>query len=206
MKLLTLTGLVVCGCTMLCFSQEKQDERSGEHKHFIYGSPLGIVTSTFNVTYERQLSNSNSIAIMGGATLSNTFDIDKKGGNGEIQYRVNLSKKLDRISKNNFFYFAPYLLQKYIQITTKDYNYYYNDNNYGKKTTNTIVSYSGGMLLGIRLTNSSNRLAFNAFAGGGMKYSEISGTDSGRNYNNGIWDIGFTGVVPRVGFQVGISF
>ena len=48
----------------------------------------------------------------------------------------------------------------------------------------------------------SDIVSLELFLGGGMQYA-----DSDKNYYSGFYQIkGYTGVVPRIGFNVGVSF
>ncbi len=200
-----------------CFAQDKAEDEI-IHSNFIYGSPFGIFVNRFTLSMEHNLPSHNSFMVTGSLSLSDNLEKSERGGGGEFQYRVNMSKHPDRSSKYSFFYFAPYMQYRYMDVIDGQYGNIYFANNNGTYASHysyyneqrIIHSVSGGLLLGIRLTNKSNRLSFDLFAGGGMKYSDVSYKNHQETYsyarNYSMFDAGYTGVVPRGGFQVGVSF
>ena len=198
------------------FSQETKQENKNEEiiqHHFFYGNPLGIFQNKFRLSFENDLKSHNSFMVMGNLILSKGNGQSQSGGGGELHYRINMSKHPDRASPYCFFYFAPYMEYQYLQ-TTGGNNYYSNYPTYYSAVVycdQFINSVSGGLLMGIRLTNRSNRLAFNLYAGGGMKYSQTVLSNGGsysynEDLNGSFIDPGYTGVVPKGGFQMGFSF
>src|SRR5205823_903492 len=102
--------------------------------------------------------------------------INRLGGNGELQYRINLLYDKEAISAvakkySTFAYFAPYVQYRYEEITDVS-----NSDIVPPLTTLSIVN-SGfaGLGFGFRLTALENRFCINVFAGGGLKYSDVDG-------------------------------
>lgn len=186
------------------FSQEKKPEKRKEN--FFYTAPFDLFFNTLQLCYEKKLKNHNSVALLGGFKLSEKEGtISRIGGNGEIQYRINLfydkeTKSTIALVENYsaFAYFAPYLQYKYEEITDN-----ISMNPSKSDYTLTIVrSYFGGAGFGVRFTGIESRLSLNIFAGGGLKYSELHGS---KKYTD-FFDAGYTGFAPKLGFQIGIAF
>ena len=209
-----LAGLLLI--SPFVFSQDtKQENKSEEviHHHFFYGNPLGIFQNRFRLSLENDLKNHNSFMVMGNLILSKGNGESKSGGGGELHYRINMSKHPDKANPFVFFYFAPYMEYQYLQLTSENHYYQTMYDIYKVPTyyDRFINSVSGGLLMGVRLTNRSNRLAFNLYAGGGMKYStnkfsNINGNSYYEDWDNTFIDPGYTGIVPKAGFQMGFSF
>ena len=105
-------------------------------------------------------------------------------------------------------FFAPYLRFSYTDIS-EDVTYAsstYNSNNYytniSVEQNSYVRSYSGGLLFGVRMTGAENRFTTSIWAGGGLKASDVAGN---QDYKD-IYKIGYTGMIPRIGIQLGISF
>lgn len=185
-----------------CFAQESDE--INKNKNFFYVGPADLFFNTLEIGYEKEFKNTNSIAIFGGFKLSEKAGyINKIGGNGELQYRINLLYKkqgLSKLAKNfsTFAYFAPYLQYRYEEITDKVYINEVSSVN----QISTIDSYFGGLGFGCRLTGIENRFCLNVFAGGGLKYSDLYGD---KKYSD-FFQVGYTGIAPKFGFQMGIAF
>ena len=71
------------------------------------------------------------------------------------------------------------------------------------QTVTTIVnSCFGGCGFGFRLTGAENRFSFNVFAGGGLKLSDVQGDNKYTDF----LEVGYTGLAPKLAFQMGIAF
>lgn len=187
-------------------AQENSPELSVEKKNFFYIAPLDLIFNTIQIGYERKLKNNNSIALNGGFKLSKKNEIiHRLGGNGEFQYRINL-----RYNKNNYnsfiknhstyTYFAPFIQYRYEEITdafpdSKDVSIVNKENTY-------VNSSFAGFGFGVRVSALENRFSLNLFAGGGMKYSDVKGDKSYADFT----EVGYTGIAPKISFQIGVAF
>ena len=166
-----------------------------------YIGPADLFFNTLQLGYERNLRNHNSIALSAGFKMYKEDEVFHRiGVNGELQYRVNLDYNRESIYSINsrystFAYFAPYLNYRYEEMKDKNTN----DNNYTSTYCNSV---SGGFGFGFRLSALESRLCLNAFAGGGLKYSEVLGLDRYKDF----LEVGYTGIAPRLAIQIGISF
>ena len=186
--------------------------------------PTNLFANTILLGYERSLSPRASVQLFGGFTLNqpkNGYYEEVKGFSGELQIRYYLKP-----SKNlNGFFVAPFF--KYesltftnLDLTKMDNNYGYNNypyNNTGTTSPVTITKdeanrtyYNGGIIFGYQLII-SNVFVIDAYAGGGMKYTEKGGgyPESGSDdfgsfirYNQ----LFETGIAPKIGVRIGTYF
>lgn len=188
------------------FSQQVEENQIKDNKKndFFYFGPLDLFYNTLQLGYEHKIKNHNSIAILGGFKLSRKDEVtDRLGCNGEAQYRINLlynKEALSPVVKNytTFAYFAPYFQYRYEEI----YYGYIQSSPLNGKVQTIVNSYFGGLGFGFRLTAAQSRFTLNVFAGGGLKYSDITGT---KNYT-GFTEVAYTGISPKVEFHMGIAF
>lgn len=201
MKNLFIPGFILTLFLTPCFAQEA--DNVGNH-NFFYVGPADLFFNTLQIGYEKELKNTNSIALFGGFKLSEKNGYrDRIGGNGELQYRINLlynKQGQTKLTKNfsTFAYFAPYFQYRYEELTDKIYI----SDVYSVNQISTVDSYFGGLGFGCRLTGMENRFCLNVFAGGGLKYSDLLGD---KKYSD-FFQVGYTGISPKFGFQMGIAF
>ena len=83
---LTIAGIFLS--LLPSFAQENKEPKRNEN--FFCVGPLDLFYNTLQLEYERKLRNHNSFALLGGFKLSKKEGtLNRIGGNGEIQYRVN---------------------------------------------------------------------------------------------------------------------
>lgn len=188
--------------TVNCFSQEI--EKINKKGNFFYIGPIDLFLNTLQLTYERKLKNHNTFSLMGGFKLSKKDEtINRLGGNGEFQYRINLLYNKEAISTivkkySSFAYFAPFIQYRYEEITDV-----ISFEPASVEKLNTFVnSYFGGVGFGLRISAIENRFSMNVFAGGGLKYSNVYGQKKYENFT----EVGYTGISPKFEFQMGIAF
>jgi hypothetical protein len=186
------------------FSQVIKEAEENKRCNYFYVGPADLFLNTLQLGYERKLSNHNTVALLGGFKLSKKGElINRLGGNGEFQYRINLlynKEALSSIAKrySTFAYFAPYIQYRYEEITDVI------STDVTPPITQLTIVNSGfaGLGFGFRLTALENRFCINIFAGGGLKYSDINGL---KKYDDFL-EVGYTGIAPKVSFQMGIAF
>lgn len=184
------------------FSQESTQPQKKRNSYFCFG-PFDLFLNTLQIGYERKLKDHNTVAINGGFRLAKEDEkIHRLGGNGEFQYRVNLLYNKEAISSvvkkySTFAYFAPYVQYRYEEITDAV------PAEGGANTQLTTVnSVFGGLGFGMRLTAIENRFFLNAYAGGGLKYADVNGDKKYADF----FEVGYTGIAPKLSFQIGIAF
>lgn len=199
MKKIIFALLIISASISNCHAQESLPKK---RDNCFYIGPFDLFLNTLQLGYERKLKNHNTIAITGAFKLSKKDEmINRLGGSGEFQYRVNLLYNKEALSSvvkkhSTFAYFAPYLQYRYEEITDKI-------SGDALKNQNTFVNSGfGGFGFGLRLTALENRFCMNAFAGGGLKYSDVNGDKKYADF----MQVGYTGIAPKVSFQIGIVF
>ena len=201
----------------LCFVwqvfSQANTEKTPVKRNYFYMSPFSLFTSHFKIAYERDISN-NSIVLMGGIILRESFNELRKGGTVELHYRINLYDTEQGKTRHRV-YWGPFAKFRYMEV---DYTETESicvkwDSSFGGtyctqydypeiEKTDILRSGSGGMVMGWRITH-AEKINFDIYLGGEAKFSEISGRKN--NYDN-IFQSGYTGVLPVAGFQFGVSF
>ena len=183
----------------------------------IKNSPFHFFDGTFNMSYEKAISNSKSLNLSGGFHLQNNSwnNKDEIGWTGELQIRKYLINFKKQESVLSGMFVAPYIKGSYFRTEGDDWWYvqqygYYDiddvwieeDGFYGSysKEVNNI---QGGLLMGVQMLF-GNVISLELFLGGGIQYADIEGVDSYSDMTDGIKE--YTGVVPRIGFNFGAAF
>lgn len=169
-------------------------------------SPFHLLDGTFYTSLEKNLNNDRSFYLAGGYRLSDNGD--DFGWMGELQirkylFRFNNSKSFGDSPFSGVYgglygngkYFSEFDQNVSVAYGAAD-DYYYTPEDY------EIKQGEGGVMMGIQLVF-HKKLSFDFFIGGGLRASEINGNYSRTPYSP---ERGYTGIVPKVGFDVGISF
>lgn len=203
-KIVFLFVFIGIGFVQYSYGQENFQNTGMKKDNFFYVAPLDLFLNTIQVGYERKLKNHNTIAFNAGFKLSKKDEIvNRLGGSGEFQYRINLlynKETLGSIVKKHsaFTYFAPFVQYRYEEITdlvSTDISTIQQENTF-------VNSGFVGLGFGMKLTGLENRFSLNIYAGGGLKYSDVNGN----NKYDDFFEVGYTGIAPKVSFQIGITF
>lgn len=169
-------------------------------------SPFHLLDGTFYTSLEKNINNDRTVYFAGGYMLSDNGD--DVGWMGELQIRKYLfrftnSKTLGD-SPFSGVYGGLYANGKYFSEHEDDiYIYDYEIDDYFPQTQDyEIKQGEGGVMMGIQLVF-HKKLSLDFFIGGGLRAAEINGDYVGTPYSP---ERGYTGIVPKVGFDVGISF
>jgi hypothetical protein len=169
-------------------------------------SPFHLFDGTFYTSIEKNLNNDRSFYLAGGYRLSDNGD--DIGWMGELQIRKYLFRfnKSESLGDSPFsgVYGGLYGNGKYFSESESEYSYYdyeidgfsYYQDDY------EIKQVEGGVMMGIQFVF-HKKLSLDFFVGGGLRASEITGMYRFTPYSP---ERGYTGIVPKVGFDVGISF
>jgi hypothetical protein len=157
---------------------------------------------TINFSYEHYFKPVSSIVAEGNFTLIKDNKENVIGGKAELQYRfyVKQNFKNKGICRLDGIFVGPYFA--YLNSSVTDHNYYdpllmvYNDKEFYYSTV------SGGFIGGVKLLL-LERFTFDLYAGGGVRYTD---TNDKENRNSGIFERGYTGIIPRINFAFGIMF
>jgi hypothetical protein len=200
---------------LLClfFSVFLKAQESDYSNTLIKNSPFHFFDGTFHLSYERVITNNKSLNISGGFHFrgENFYHNMQEdvGWNGEIQLRRYLIS-FDSDLVLNGVYFAPYFKGGYFKYKEMSYWYVNYDSNGDPydvlypELFSEIKNYQGGVIMGVQILL-KEIIAFDLFLGGGIQYADIN-RDNFYNSNNGIWGRSYSGVVPRVGLNIGVFF
>ena len=173
-------------------------------------SPFEFGRSQFQLGYERYYKNkTRSIVILPSFILKRSNNEKSDGAELGLQYRMYLSQNDGGIFHRIGYYSALYGLGMTLREEYKLFKYGPNDPNGVPYTaTNSIKSVEGGVLLGIQI-DITQRIVLDFFAGGGVRYSDVVDQRTVQeNYyeNYSVFDREYTGIKPRIGFQLGVTF
>lgn len=191
-------------------------------------SPFHFADGTLHATYERTLSEQHSYLLSGGYRLAENGD--EYGWMGELQARKYIVKpSINNSSQSplagiygglyaNGKYFAqqsvtynsgyevePYYTQNYDEdgnLTGSTYHqgsgYYYEE----IKNRYHIKQAEAGVLMGFQVILSNN-FSVDLFLGGGLRFSSVENKPKDVDFYYP--ERGYTGIVPKIGFDLGIS-
>jgi len=176
-------------------------------------SPFHFADATFKMSIEKELSENKSINLTGYIHLvEDGWNYDLSKGIGcELQLRKYVMEfKNSEISLNGV-YVAPFGGLSYYRMNETYYDWYYEYDEFGnlidwREETRVDASskrIQTGIIMGTQYVF-SNVILLDFFVGGGIQYSKEAGN---RNpINNGGSGLRFyTGVIPKIGFNVGIK-
>lgn len=192
-------------------------------------SPFHFIDGTFNLSYEKSFSTDNSILFSGGFNLAENGD--EYGWMGELQLRkyvfrpnVNSSSSLPLSGIYTGLYGnGKYFVQQYQRYydywdvepyyeETYDENGQYVGSTYvpgeGYEYRSENIEYEikqieAGIIMGFQLLF-SDKISLDLFVGGGLRSSQIDNKPEQLEFYSP--ERGYTGIVPKIGFDVGLSF
>lgn len=181
------------------FAQVLATANSPEYKSILKMSASLFTRSTFQMGYERFLNPNNSVYLTAGLNFRDS-DYEKEWGvRTEAQLRFHVYTVI-KPKESNRLYFAPYLMNHYLETEGQSY-----DNNGAYSwNTDTFDAFGGGMLFGWSFSF-ANRINLDIYTGGGFRKTfNYNNTNS---YNdNTVFDYGYSGIVPRLGIDIGFWF
>jgi hypothetical protein len=195
-KILIVLSIVIS--TSGAFAQALATANSPEYKNLLKMSASLFTQSTFQLGYERFFNPNTSFYLTAGLSFKDT-DYEKKWGiRNEAQMKFHVYA-LVKPEISHRLYFAPYLLNQYYEIEEQVY-----DNNGYTWYTDTFDAFGGGMLFGWSFSF-ANRINLDIYTGGGIR--KTFNFDPPENYySDGITDPSYSGIVPRLGIDVGFWF
>jgi len=181
------------------FAQVLATANSPEYKSILKMSASLFTRSTFQMGYERFLNPNNSVYLTAGLNFRDS-DYEKEWGvRTEAQLRFHVYTVI-KPKESNRLYFAPYIMNHYLETEGQSY-----DNNGAYSwNTDTFDAFGGGMLFGWSFSF-ANRINLDIYTGGGFRKTfNYNNTNS---YNdNTVFDYGYSGIVPRLGIDIGFWF
>ncbi|MBL4715182.1 MAG: hypothetical protein COC01_01705 [Bacteroidetes bacterium] len=184
--------------------------------HF-YFDPFQVFGGVFQVGYEKDADNVSFTLFVSGILRERSWNNAYRAGlGGEIQVRFHQYnfvkiKKIDpqKATYNHIVYFAPFF--KYQNVNDKytetewvpdPNNPWGGGNQVIVEHNNLVTSYAGGIIFGMKMIL-MKKMVLDFYAGGGLKISDVIGD---LNAYNGLWSLGYSGVMPKLGFQLGANF
>ncbi len=214
---LVILCIILIGITSESFGQESTSNVF-EYNNVLKFSPFNMGQSELQVSYERYfLDRKYSIILFPSIYLRQTVDNNLTGFQIMGQYRFYLTHYNKLIRKNflglfNYgFYGGPYLL--YFDYN-EEYESGYWSNTLGEYISGTFTkasqSVEGGVLIGLQ-ADITPRITTDFYIGGGVRKTESSDTFQEVNedpyyQDYSVFDPAFSGVKPKIGFQIGITF
>ena len=166
-------------------------------------SPFHFLDGTIYTTYERAIKNNTSFALSGGYRLSDNGD--EYGWMGELQLRKYVFKPaINESSESKLagFYGGLYFNGKYL-VENHASHYWQNDIRIKNNYEYEVKQMEGGIIMGVQILFSS-KLSLDLFAGGGLRDAQFENKPLGLEFYSP--ERGYTGIVPKVGFDIGIAF
>jgi hypothetical protein len=181
------------------FAQILATANSPEYKNLLKMSASQFTQSTFQMGYERFFNPNNSLYLIAGINFEDT-DYDKNWGiRTEAQIRFHVYTVI-KPKESSRLYFAPYILNHYLETQKRSYS----SSGLSEWQLDTFDAIGGGMLFGWSFSF-ANRINLDLYTGGGFRKTLNYNSDN--NYSsNGIFDYSYSGIVPRLGIDLGFWF
>lgn len=191
--------LIIAVLTSGTYAQVLATANSPEYKNVLKMSAALFTRNTFQMGYERFIDPSTSIYLAAGMNFQDS-EYDKNWGvRTEAQMRFHVYTII-KPKESHRLYFAPYLVNHYIETENRSYS----SGVYPQWKTDSYDAFGGGMLFGWSFSF-ANRINLDMYTGGGLR--KTFGYSSSDEYNNsGIYDYGYSGIVPRFGIDIGFWF
>lgn len=183
------------------FAQDAQQVADLVYNKNFYLNMGQFFANTFQVGFEKALSNTNGLLISPRIMYRSDNDPEDYtiGGGGELQFRIYLMEGDKRI------HFSPYFSYDYLEDRNTQYLYtsypsYVYDT---VKTVKIISTFATGVVFGIKVM--SGKFAVDMYTGGGIRYSKINNNQS-FSLGSAVYGPGYSGIMLKGGVQVGINF
>jgi len=199
MRKIFLSILIIVS-TSGAYTQILATANSPETKNLLKMSVSQFTRSTFQMGYERFINPNTSFYLAAGLSFEDS-DYDKVFGiRTEAQMRFHVFTII-KPKESHRLYFAPYLLNQYFETENKVYD------NYGNYIlqTDSFDAFGGGMLFGWSFSF-ANRINLDIYTGGGIRKTFNYNPAENTYYNDGVFDYGYSGIVPRLGIDIGFWF
>lgn len=213
---LMFVGLLLIICNLVR-SQETEVPDHFRYKNALKLSPIDFGRSYFEISYERYFEDrKHSLIIAPTFMLKENSYQSFSGFQLMLNYRFQLThlKKEEHYTlgfHNIGFYAGPYVAGT---VYDEDFRFGYYDQagqNYIEGMYNKDVSaIETGLLIGVQF-DITPRILLDLFAGGGIRYAKDSNNlpDAFKDQyyrGEGVFDIEYTGVKPKLGLQIGFTF
>jgi len=172
---------------------------SPEYKNLLKMSTSLFTQSTFQLGYERFFQPNTSFFLAAGLNFKDSEYEKNWGVRTELQMRFHVYTVI-RPRDSHRLYFAPYILNQYFETETINYS----SSLPNAWVRDTFDAFGGGMLFGWSYSF-ANRINLDIYTGGGIR--KTFDYDTYYNSGNGEYsDFGYSGIVPRLGIDIGFWF
>jgi len=215
-----LLSCILMACMLAPAMGQNLDTENYERKrNVIKLSPWQLLGGIFEVGYERSFNEGkSSLQLMPAVTLRQNTSFDDRfreiwGIEGMSQYRFYYqgdrtpSKPLYKSAQGRL-YTAPYYRLKsmnaqYTEPFFSDFEF--SDGN--GRFEDESLSHEAGFVAGVQVL-AWDRFSFDFYLGGGWRYSQLVSNNPFETEirDDNITNPAYTGVVPRINFQMGIAF
>lgn len=186
-------------CSGVSFGQILATADSPEYRNLMKMSVALFTRSTFQLGFERFTTPTSSVFVAAGFSFIDS-DYQKNWGiRTEAQMRFHVFTVI-KPRNSHRLYFAPYLMNEYMENQERIYS----SSLPGNWKTDTFDAFSGGMLFGWSFSF-ANRINLDIYSGGGIRKS-FGNNNSYNSYDGSVFDYGYSGIVPRLGIDIGFWF
>lgn len=199
MKKILLALLIVIS-TSGAFAQILATANSPETKNILKMSVSQFTRSTFQMGLERYFAPTTSFYLAAGLNFEDSDNNKMWGVRTEAQIRFHVFTSI-KPRESNRLYFAPYLMNHYLETETRDYS----GIGQGEWRTDTFDAFGGGMLFGWSFSF-ANRINLDIYTGGGLRKTFNYDRNDNAYFDNSVFDYGYSGIVPRLGIDIGFWF
>ncbi len=201
--------------SLFSFGQKPDYFEIDRAPHCIKISPFQFSKAFFEMSYEHLFKNDYALQLAPTLMLNESSDEDFVGFQLDLQGRKYLLQFTKEKHNVKLFTNIEMYTGLYVLGMTFDNNFTrsYWDINQNEQVENTfhreVDAIEGGVLLGASFTI-AYKVVFDLTIGGGARYSDYINTfeDAPTEYyyrtETGIFDIEYTGIKPRINFQLGI--
>lgn len=149
--------------------------------------------------FERFINPNTSFYLAAGLSFTDSDYKKMWAIRNEAQMRFHVFT-LIKPTMSHRLYFAPYLINQYVETESNNFSAYGNN----QWQTETFDAVGGGMLFGWSFSF-ANRINLDIYTGGGLRKAFHSGNNY-LNYTENVFDVGYSGIVPRLGIDIGFWF
>jgi|APIni6443716594_1056825.scaffolds.fasta_scaffold238254_2 hypothetical protein len=192
--------ILISAFTSGAYAQILATANSPEYKNILKMSVSQFTRSTFQMGYERFFDPNTSLFLAAGLSFKDSESEKMFGIRSEAQMRFHVFT-LIKPRESHRLYFAPYLLNQYYETEIKVYDNY---SNYFWQT-DTFDAFGGGMLFGWSFSF-ANRINLDIYTGGGLRKTFNYDPAENTYYDDDVFDYGYSGIVPRLGIDIGFWF
>lgn len=185
----------------------------------VKNSPFHFIGNTFHMSYEKSFAIDKSVNISGGFHLNSEnmhfpWNSEQEiGWAGELQVRKYLLNFKKSNSGLSGVYVAPYAKGAYFRTEGSDdialmgeYSENWVGEDYAPEESyvREIKNIQVGALMGVQVLF-ANVVSMELFLGGGVQFAEVVGSYQYFYDGDDNWGKSYTGVMPRIGFNIGVA-